>query len=174
MCKSTVRFHTVEIIELPLCVGDNPAVSAGVPISLDWDAQRRTTLSLDWFEAIRPPFTSTRRLSSRRRKSILLKNGCSPHEIKLATLEAEITKQQRIHTMLELKQQAKLAILEAEITKQQRIHTILELKQQASRKIMGNEQKASGLLPPSRALSPPRALSSPHPSRRMTCNARTA
>jgi hypothetical protein len=149
MCKSTVRFHTVEIIELPLCVGDNPAVSAGVPISLDWDAQRRTTLSLDWFEAIRPPFTSTRRLSSRRRKSILLKNGCSPHEIKLATLEAEITKQQRIHT-------------------------ILELKQQASRKMMGNEQKASGLLPPSRALSPPRALSSPHPSRRMTCNARTA
>jgi hypothetical protein len=151
MCKAikSVRFHTIEIIELPVCVGDNPAVSSGVPISLDWDAKRRTTLSLDCFEAFRFPFMSTLRLSSRRRKSILLKNGCSPDEIKLATLEVEITKQQRIQT-------------------------ILKLKQEASREIIGHEQKESGLLPPSRALSPPKALSSPHRSKRMTCNARTA
>jgi hypothetical protein len=54
MKKKKVSFADVEIIELPYTLGDNPSVSLGVPISASWEAQKRTTMNLDFFETYRP------------------------------------------------------------------------------------------------------------------------
>jgi hypothetical protein len=47
-----VCFSNVEIIELPITVGDGPAV--GVPVTVDWDAQSRNVFPLEFFEEYRP------------------------------------------------------------------------------------------------------------------------
>lgn len=52
--SSIVGFSSVEIIELPYTLGDNPAVSCGPPISASWGSQKRTILNLDFFEQYRP------------------------------------------------------------------------------------------------------------------------
>ena len=49
-----VRFSTLEIIELPYTIGDNPSVSDGVPISPSWKEQKRTTFDFEFFETYRP------------------------------------------------------------------------------------------------------------------------
>ena len=49
-----VTFKSVEIIELPYTLGDNPCVSSGCPIMPSWEAQKRTTFRLDFFERYRP------------------------------------------------------------------------------------------------------------------------
>lgn len=49
-----IRFGTLEIIELPYSLGDNPAVSCGPPIAPSWDSQKRTTIDLGFFEEFRP------------------------------------------------------------------------------------------------------------------------
>lgn len=47
-----VAFAKVEIIELPMTVGDGP--SLGVPLTVDWEAQERSTFGIDFFEQYRP------------------------------------------------------------------------------------------------------------------------
>jgi hypothetical protein len=47
-----VAFHEVEIIELPMMVGDGPSV--GVPLTVDWQPQDRSTFDIDFFEQFRP------------------------------------------------------------------------------------------------------------------------
>lgn len=46
----TVTFSVVEVRKYKLCVGENPAVTLGVPISIDWDYISEGTISLDEFE----------------------------------------------------------------------------------------------------------------------------
>lgn len=49
-----VRFQNVEVREYPRILGDNPSVSAGPPITLDWAHDKRNSLSLpveDWERA---------------------------------------------------------------------------------------------------------------------------
>ena len=46
-----VRFNSVEVREYPRILGDNPSVSAGPPITLDWVHNQRSSVSLpleDW------------------------------------------------------------------------------------------------------------------------------
>ncbi len=46
-----VRFNSVEVREYPRILGDNPSVSAGPPITLDWVHDRRSSVQLpleDW------------------------------------------------------------------------------------------------------------------------------
>lgn len=45
--KSTVQFSTVHIRDYSLCLGDNPAVSQGPPISLDWYYDNETWYDID-------------------------------------------------------------------------------------------------------------------------------
>eukprot|EP00980_Cylindrotheca_fusiformis_P025930 scaffold14920_cov63-Cylindrotheca_fusiformis.AAC.3 len=110
-----VCFDTIEIIELPYCLGDNPAVSSGVPISIEWEAQSRIKLSLAHFEAERQSSESTTttstttprilRIPSRRRRDILLSCGHSPAEIQHAIIDAAIGKQRRRLTLKSDQQQ---------------------------------------------------------------------
>jgi hypothetical protein len=57
-----VSFHQVELIELPYCLGDNTACSHGAPISVEWQAQKRTSFDVSFFEEYRPKRRSCRML----------------------------------------------------------------------------------------------------------------
>jgi hypothetical protein len=89
--KKYVKFHKIEIIELAFAMGDNPSVSNGVPLTLEWVAQKRTVMAVDFFETYRPTRCATwklLRLEESSRMSILLESGYTQLEIDAATKEA--------------------------------------------------------------------------------------
>jgi hypothetical protein len=53
--NKTVTFSSVTIHEHPTLVGCNPAVSAGVPLTIDWQAVSSSEMSVDEFESYRAP-----------------------------------------------------------------------------------------------------------------------
>jgi ASC-1-like (ASCH) protein len=53
--KRKVQFGTVVINEHPIIVGCNPAVSSGVPLSIDWDRISQSVMSIHDYETIREP-----------------------------------------------------------------------------------------------------------------------
>ena len=121
--SKSVRFHSIEIIECAVTIGDNPSVSSGVPITIEWTCQKRTKLGLEFFEKFRPPRRSCMkklRLKSSQREKLLRKAGHTTEEIDDAIHRAEIAIEQRFETMQEL-QQAKLkaahAVVSASATK---------------------------------------------------------
>jgi hypothetical protein len=60
--EKSVRFDQVEIIELPIILGDNPSVSTGgPPMSVGWETMRRTEFGLDFYETYRPKRKANRR-----------------------------------------------------------------------------------------------------------------
>ena len=48
--EKSLEFGMVEVFELPVALGDNPHVSSGCPISLDWEAELRTIVKVDYYE----------------------------------------------------------------------------------------------------------------------------
>ena len=92
-----VSFESVEIIELPFALGDNPSVSHGPPLTTEWEAQHRTTLDLDFFETYRPSRRTGRNLvvSYEDREKLLLEHGFSKQQIAAASTEAAKTKSLR-------------------------------------------------------------------------------
>ena len=60
--KKSVRFSTLEIRTYPITLGDNPSVSSGPPLTLDWNYTTVHTVAVSAYETERPP-------SSRRRPS---------------------------------------------------------------------------------------------------------
>jgi hypothetical protein len=96
--KKAVAFHKIEIIELPFTIGDNPSVSHGVPLTLEWIAQERIVMTVDFFESYRPtrcPTTWQLRLGEICRMNILLDSGYTQLEIDVAAHEARIIRQFR-------------------------------------------------------------------------------
>lgn len=51
--NKSVRFSIVEIRDYNLCLGDNPSVSRGVPISLDWDYDTEHSHEFEEYESDR-------------------------------------------------------------------------------------------------------------------------
>ena len=111
--KKNVRFSTIHVREYDLCLGDNPAVARGAPISLDWNYHDRVHVysCLEDFEQSK--YSSRRnsgshvgsaRLNLLRRPSLervrLLKElGYSRGEIKEAMDTVEKVRCQRFRTM---------------------------------------------------------------------------
>jgi hypothetical protein len=89
--KKTVTFHKIEIIELAFAIGDNPSVSDGVPLTLEWVAQKRIVMAVDFFETYRPTRCPTKwhlRINEISRMDILLESGYTQLEIDAAANEA--------------------------------------------------------------------------------------
>lgn len=103
--KRSVGFATIEIIELPYTVGDNPSVSCGAPISASWYSQKRTSLDLEFFEQYRPLRRNKKdlHLTKEARKELLLQSGHTEKDIQLAAQHAMRTKQQRLETIQEIR-----------------------------------------------------------------------
>ena len=53
MSTRRVRFHVLEIIELPVILGDNPSCKSFPPVQPDWVAQSRTIVDVDLYELTR-------------------------------------------------------------------------------------------------------------------------
>jgi hypothetical protein len=100
MCKKRVTFHTIEIIELPMSLGNHPDVSGGPPLTTEWTAQKRTILNIDFFEAYRPARESARGLiiSKAHREQLLLEHGFSWDDIQEAANTAATIKKERQET----------------------------------------------------------------------------
>eukprot|EP00533_Pseudo-nitzschia_delicatissima_P000049 CAMPEP_0116084142 /NCGR_PEP_ID=MMETSP0327-20121206/3647_1 /TAXON_ID=44447 /ORGANISM="Pseudo-nitzschia delicatissima, Strain B596" /LENGTH=313 /DNA_ID=CAMNT_0003575073 /DNA_START=148 /DNA_END=1089 /DNA_ORIENTATION=- len=109
--KKIVRFCNVHLREYGTCLGDNPSVSRGAPLSLDWDVKTNLMYSIDTFEKsehysanLKPidERETLKRLSSFERLQLLLSLGYSRKEIKGATEEVERIKAQRFRTKRQL------------------------------------------------------------------------
>ena len=107
MATTRVHFGTIEIIEFPWALGDNPSVSSGAPLTIEWMSQCRTQLDFELFETTRPQRRrgSALLLSKRDRENILLRHRYSIEEIKYGGAKAANFKQQRNDTRQKLKEQ---------------------------------------------------------------------
>jgi hypothetical protein len=111
-----VSFGSIEIIELPMSLGDNPSVSKGAPVTVEWVAQKRTTFSIDFFEKYRPNRRPPRDLvlSTEAREGILLDHGFCLEEILSASWEVEVAKmRQRESKLMDETRDQRLRILES-------------------------------------------------------------
>ena len=95
MTYTTIDFH-----EHPVIVGDNPAVSRGPPLTLDWEAQNSYQLNVDEYEEARPERRRYVELLTSRstRIELLRSSGYSRMEIRVLCKPVEETKKQRCAT----------------------------------------------------------------------------
>ena len=103
--KRSVHFRSIEILEFAYAVGDNPSVSSGVPLSMEWAPQMKTIVPLCVFETHRPPRSrecGPKRICSRRREKILLRNGCSVEDMITAASDVLRIQQERAFTQYQL------------------------------------------------------------------------
>ncbi len=115
MNKKSVRFSSVHLREHGICIGDNPSVSRGAPIALDWHFLRELDFSLDAFESSEHSAGNNGtdpaqplKHSPLDRLHVLRKMGYSRDEIQEASKKAVIIKQQRIKTRRGLERRERL------------------------------------------------------------------
>ena len=98
--SAVVQFGTIEIRSYDVCVGDNPSVSYGTPISLDWDYMVELKDTLEKYESIR---SLTKRRNMRqmmmnynyRRNILLLHWNATEEQLLQAEKEMNIIRSQR-------------------------------------------------------------------------------
>ena len=95
-----VQFSTVEIRSYPICAGDNPAVTKGVAITMDWDHDSVRTVPLEEYEDGRPFPRSLRQLkmTSFQRADRLRAMGYSRSEIQEWVQRVDRLRKQRMRT----------------------------------------------------------------------------
>eukprot|EP00934_Nitzschia_sp_Nitz4_P006939 Nitzschia sp. Nitz4//scaffold74_size92883//32837//33357//NITZ4_004821-RA/size92883-augustus-gene-0.5-mRNA-1//1//CDS//3329557589//6929//frame0 len=93
--SKAVAFDSIEILEFPVELGDNPSVHVGPPVQLGWTPDSDTILDLGWYESHRHRRRARYdlRLSSAKRVDSLLYIGYSHDQLKAVT--ASIAKVQR-------------------------------------------------------------------------------
>jgi hypothetical protein len=99
--KSNVRFEQVRIREYEQTLGDNPSVTYGPPITLDWLFQEMEPISLEAYEAHRSPRRSLQQMCLnyyQRRNLLMWIYSLEESALKKATKEAERCKRERAIT----------------------------------------------------------------------------
>jgi hypothetical protein len=102
-CRTSggVRFHVIQVREYEQTMGDNPSVSYGPPISLDWDYEELEPVDLEVYEATRGPRRTMRQMMLNyynRRNILTWRCGFSEEELKVAKHEANKIKRARAMT----------------------------------------------------------------------------
>lgn len=102
--KRNISFSSVEIRDYDRAIGDNPCVSSGVPLSLDWNYNAATEHDLEEYENFKESSGGGRtraemQMPSLMRSRVLKEFGASPAEIRKAAREASQVKQGRLKTM---------------------------------------------------------------------------
>lgn len=99
----SVSFHNVRIREYPMTVGDSPAVSSGVAVTLGWDPleQGSQVVEVDEYEDSRPDRRAMgqMRIPAHERREILHRSGHSMKEIHHGLKASNIAKRQRTKTL---------------------------------------------------------------------------
>lgn len=85
-----VTHSTVSVRTFPQIPGDNPAVSFGVPLSLDWKHIDEDHFEIDQYEEAKPPKREDLKIPSNERTQILVKNGHKMKVIKKAMINARM------------------------------------------------------------------------------------
>jgi hypothetical protein len=100
-CPRKVRFGRVVITEFPIILGDNPAVTAGAPVTMDWTPQNESSFSITAYEQCKPKRRRRRRLliSVSNRAILLLAAGYSIDDIADASINAQQIKFGRQESM---------------------------------------------------------------------------
>ena len=104
--KRRVHFSNVEVREYPMILGDNPAVSSGPPITIDWEYSVRYQQDMDEHIKMTPlPRRSEKQMvmPSFYRKNLLREGGYSDNDIQWASMEADFVTSQRIATIKSLR-----------------------------------------------------------------------
>mmetsp|Transcript_35754 Transcript_35754/g.38741 ORF Transcript_35754/g.38741 Transcript_35754/m.38741 type:complete len:241 (-) Transcript_35754:97-819(-) len=104
--KKVVRFSTVHIREYQVCLGDNPSVARGAPLSLDWQYENEIRIDLTEYDEQQQHTTIKRehhddadfKRSSLERIQLFKQLGYSRQEIHTATQRVQKIRQQRFHT----------------------------------------------------------------------------
>merc|ERR1712224_642372 len=95
-----IFFDEVMVREYPRILGDNPAVSDGAPVTIDWKEQDTYMININVYEHTRAPVRRKKRkkllLSATKRLKILIDAGYNIEEIGEAILDVEKSKRERI------------------------------------------------------------------------------
>ena len=95
-----LRFGNVEILDMPMELGEHPPSQGGPSLTIGWEAESRRSTNVDLYEMCK--FGRERcefHLSPNERASILLRAGYSTQDIVTACNEAELTLKQREATI---------------------------------------------------------------------------
>lgn len=98
LVSSGVRFDSVKIRSYSQTIGDNPSVSYGTPIQLDWDYEEHEPIDIDKYEDARPKRRTFRQmiLNYYQRRNILTwQYGFSEEEITASKRAVKKIKSQR-------------------------------------------------------------------------------
>lgn len=92
-----VSYGTIQIREHSQTLGDNPSVSYGTPVQLDWLSEDLEHLDIDLYEEYKPAARNKRnmQLNSFQRVDLLKQNGHSAAEISTTKKETDKVKGQR-------------------------------------------------------------------------------
>jgi len=95
-----VGFSSVEFKEYPVSLGDNPAVSRGIPITIGWEPCGTYEFDVDNYEDNRPPrrMKTQLKMDSLHRLRLLKRMGYSQEEIKARVEQVDIVKRRRHRT----------------------------------------------------------------------------
>lgn len=96
-----VRFHEIQFREYAQTIGDNPCVSYGPPISLDWDYEECESIDVEEYEANRGRRRGMREMIMNyyvRTNLLTFKYGVTEKELKAATKAANREKRLRAIT----------------------------------------------------------------------------
>lgn len=100
--KFNVSYSNITIRDYPIIPGDNPTVSSGPPITIDWNYITEVSTDINTFESIRH---NKRRLQSEMkmpdtiRLSLLLNSGYKMNELRKSTRQAALIKKYRIQSI---------------------------------------------------------------------------
>lgn len=122
--RATVTFDAVRIRSYEQTIGDNPSVSYGPPISLDWDYEEHDPLALDEYEEFRGVRRKPRQMMLNyynRRNLLMWKYGHSEEELKQAKSEANKIKRSRSFTKALLPAQKLEEIVQSAARKTKRL-----------------------------------------------------
>ncbi len=109
--EKSVSFSNVDIRGYSICPGDNPSVSRGVPLSLDWDYDPETSQEIDQFEDDRESYRRVKddlKLPSLQRVQILKHSGYSRGDINERVKEVEKAKDERNSTRRKLEREDRI------------------------------------------------------------------
>lgn len=96
-----VTFSQVKVRHYGLCVGDNPAVSLGVPITMDWTIVSEETTSVDSYDAAHPTGKCEAELAipADEREQMVRRAGFTTEDIRVSVRQVNTTKMEREKTI---------------------------------------------------------------------------
>ena len=101
--STSISFDQCVVREYDICVGDNPCVRTGAPLSLGWKYLKRGTISVDDYEQVRP--SEERRVSGAlliprmQREQMMMEFGYGRRDMRDAVREVQNTKYHRLKTV---------------------------------------------------------------------------